>query len=55
VVGRGGRKSQEDFRREVGRVTYGMEKLMSRLRSLINHGNRALRGRPASRSPGPRA
>lgn len=36
AVGRGGTKSVEDFRREMGSVMYGMEKVMSRMRPLIH-------------------
>lgn len=36
AVGRAGDKALEDFRREMGSVIYGMEKLMSRMRPLIH-------------------
>jgi len=36
AVARGGTKSVEDFRREMGTVMYGLEKLMSRMRPLIH-------------------
>jgi hypothetical protein len=36
AVVRGGTKSVEDFRREMGTVMYGVEKLMSRMRPLIH-------------------
>ena len=32
----GGEKSKRDFRRELGRLMYGMEKLMSKLRPVIH-------------------
>jgi hypothetical protein len=43
AVARGGKKSQEDFHRELGTMMYGLEKLMSKMRPLINPGNRELR------------
>lgn len=36
AVGRGGTTATADFRREMGLVMYGMEKLMSRMRPLIH-------------------
>jgi hypothetical protein len=36
AVARGGEKSKQDFRREMGNVMYGMEKLMSKMRPLIH-------------------
>jgi hypothetical protein len=36
AVVRGGRKSVEDFRRELGRVMYGLEQLMSKAKPLIH-------------------
>ena len=42
AVARGGEKAKEDFRREMGNVMYGLEKLMSRMEPLINPGNRAI-------------
>ncbi len=36
AVGRGGEKSKEDFRRELGNVMYGFEKLMSNMEPIIN-------------------
>ncbi|MCA1573711.1 MAG: hypothetical protein LC770_04075 [Acidobacteria bacterium] len=39
AVERGGEKAKEDFRREMGNVVYGMEKLMSKLQPVINPGN----------------
>jgi hypothetical protein len=35
AVARGGEKSKQDFRREMGNVMYGMEKLMSKMKPLI--------------------
>jgi hypothetical protein len=40
AVARGGQKSKEDFRLEMGNVMYAMERLMSRMEPLINPGNR---------------
>lgn len=39
TLARAGEKAQEDFRREMGNVIYGMEKLMSTLPPVINPGN----------------
>ncbi len=36
AVGRGGEKSKEDFRREMGNVMYSFEKLMSKMEPVIN-------------------
>jgi hypothetical protein len=36
AVARGGEKSTQDFRREMGNVMYGMEKLMSKMKPLIH-------------------
>lgn len=33
VVSRAGKKAEEDFRREMGNVMYGMEKLMSKMKA----------------------
>jgi Peroxiredoxin len=40
AVARGGEKSKEDFRRELGNVMYAMEKLASKLEPVINPGNK---------------
>lgn len=42
AVERGGEKAKEDFRREMGNVVYGMEKLMSKLQPVINPGNNSI-------------
>jgi hypothetical protein len=39
AVGRGGEKSKEDFRREMGNVMYGFQELMSKLEPIVNPGN----------------
>jgi isopentenyl phosphate kinase len=36
AVARGGEKSKDDFRYEMGNVMYGVEKLMSKMRPLIH-------------------
>jgi hypothetical protein len=36
AVARGGDKSKQDFRREMGNVMYGMEKLMSKMKPVIH-------------------
>ncbi len=38
-MARAGEKAKEDFRREMGNVMYGMQKLMSKLQPVINPGN----------------
>jgi hypothetical protein len=38
ALGRGGRKSLQDFKREMGTLMYGMEKLMSKFQPLIHPG-----------------
>lgn len=38
---RAGQKAQDDFRREMGNVMYGMQKLMSKLQPVINPDSRA--------------
>lgn len=40
AVARGGEKSKEDFRREMGIVMYGLQKLMSKMEPIINPGNK---------------
>ncbi|MCA1604130.1 MAG: hypothetical protein LC775_01270 [Acidobacteria bacterium] len=42
AVERAGEKAKEDFRREMGNVVYGMEKLMSKLQPVINPGNNSI-------------
>ena len=42
AVARGGEKAKQDFRREMGNVMYGLEKLMSRMEPLINPENRPI-------------
>ena len=39
TMARAGEKAKEDFRREMGNVMYGMQKLMSKLQPVINPGN----------------
>jgi hypothetical protein len=39
AVERAGEKAKEDFRREMGNVMYGMQKLMSKMQPVINPGN----------------
>lgn len=39
AVERGGEKAKEDFRREMGNVVYGLQKLMSKMQPVINPGN----------------
>lgn len=39
VATRGGEKSKEDFRREMGNLMYGLQKLMSKMQWFINPGN----------------
>ncbi len=39
ALARGGRKSVEDFRRAMGPLVYGVAKLMSKVRTLVNPGN----------------
>jgi hypothetical protein len=39
AVARGGEKSTEDFRREMGLVMYGLQKLMSKMEPIINPRN----------------
>lgn len=39
AVERGGEKAKEDFRREMGNVVYGIERLMIKLQPVINPGN----------------
>ncbi len=39
TLARAGEKAKEDFRREMGNVMYGMQKLMSKLQPVINPGN----------------
>lgn len=40
AVARGGAKSTEDFRRAMGNVVYGFEKLMSKMEPIVNPGNK---------------
>lgn len=40
AVARGGEKSKEDFRREMGNVMYGLEKLMSKIEPIVNPENK---------------
>lgn len=42
AVARGGEKSKEDFRREMGTVMYGLQKLMSKMEPIINPGNKSV-------------
>lgn len=42
AVGRGGEKSVEDFKREMGTPMYALERLMSSIRGVINPDNREL-------------
>jgi hypothetical protein len=42
AVERGGEKSKEDFRREMGTVMYGMQKLMSKMGTIINPENKPI-------------
>lgn len=42
AVGRGGEKSVEDFKREMGTPMYALERLMSSMRGVINRENRDL-------------
>ncbi len=39
-VARGGEKSKEDFRREMGLVMYGLNRLRSQFETVINPGNK---------------
>lgn len=39
TVARAGGKAKEDFRRELGSLIYGIQKLLSRLQPVINPGN----------------
>lgn len=43
AVARGGEKSKEDFRREMGTVMYALEKLMSKMEPAINPANKDIR------------
>src|SRR5262249_30161868 len=43
VATRRGEKSKEDFRREMGKEMYGLQKLISKMRRFINPGNNAVR------------
>lgn len=44
TVERAGEKAKEDFRREMGNVMYGIQKLMSKMQPLINPGNNSIEG-----------
>jgi len=42
AVARGGEKAKQDFRRELGNVIYGFQKVMSKIEPVVNPGNRDL-------------
>jgi hypothetical protein len=42
AVARGGEKSKQDFRREMGTVMYALDKLMSKMEPIINPENRPI-------------